>query len=162
MTDKGYIIRPAKAADVAAVTALWEIMAAQHRAYDAEVWCWSSSAPKHWSRWFRDLLGKPEMILPVALSAADKKLVGFSIASYKDNPNIFTVAKTGQIWDLFVHPDHRRQGIGMALAKWTLDSLKALGAEDVKLHVAIANPDAIRLYEKLGLRPVMYRMYKRL
>ena len=162
MTDQGYIIRPAKNSDVAAVTALWEIMAAQHRAYDAEVWCWSGSAAKHWSRWFRDLLGKPEMILPVAQSAADKKLVGFAIASFKDNPNIFTVTLTGQIWDLFVHPDHRRQGIGLALAKWALDSLKTLGAQDVKLHVAIANPTAIRLYEKLGLRPVMYRMYKRL
>jgi ribosomal protein S18 acetylase RimI-like enzyme len=162
MTDQGYIIRPAKNSDVAAVTALWEIMAAQHRDYDAEVWCWSAGAAKHWSRWYRDLLLKPEMILPVAQFAADKKLVGFALASYKDNPNIFTVTQTGQVWDLFVHPDHRRQGIGLALAKWTLDSLKALGAQDVKLHVAIANPAAMRLYEKLGLRAVMYRMYKRL
>ena len=162
MSDQGYIIRPAKNSDVSAVAALWEIMAAQHRAYDAEVWCWSGGAGRHWSRWYRDLLGKPEMILPVAQSAADKKLVGFAIASYKDNPNIFTVAQTGQVWDLFVHPDHRRRGIGTALTKWTFDSLKALGAEDVKLHVAIANPAAMRLYEKLGLRAVMYRMYKRL
>ena len=35
-------------------------------------------------------------------------------------------------------------------------------AEDVTLHVALANPAARRLYEKLGMRPVMHRMYRRL
>ena len=162
MDRLGYIIRPAKVADVRAVAALWEIMAEQHRAYDAEHWCWSHGAPVHWARWYRDLLRKPEMILPVAQPSEGGKVVGFAIASYKDNPNVFTVAQSGQVWDLFVHPDHRRRGIGLALMQWTFDSLKALGAGDVKLHVAIANPAAVRLYEKMGLRPVMYRMYKRL
>lgn len=156
-----YFIRGAKPADVAEVTAMWEIMAAQHKAYDEQVWCWSDDSIHHWSNWYRGLLRKRDMVLPVA-QFEDGRLGGFGIASCKDNPNIFTVMQAGEIWDVFVHPDYRRHGIGQALMEWTLEALRLLGAEDVKLHVAIANEGAVKLYEKLGMRSVMYRMYKRL
>ena len=159
--QREYLIRVAKGSDVAKVTALWELMAAQHRAYDDQVWCWSENAPDHWAAWYRDLLRKREMVLPVAQTASGE-IAGFAIASCKDNPGNFTVALAGEVWDVFVHPDHRRKGLGTALMDWTFHALKLLGAQDVKLHVAIANDDALRFYEKLGLRPVMCRMYKRL
>lgn len=155
-----YLIRSAKAADVGAVTAMWKLMAEQHRSYDREVWCWSEDSADHWAVWYRSLLNRPEMVLAVAQEAGGK-LVGFAISSCKDNPNIFTILQAGEIWDVFVHPDHRRRGIGKSLMLWTFDALKVFGAEDIKLHVALANPEAIALYEKLGMRPIMYRMYKR-
>ena len=158
---QGYFVRAAKASDVTKVTAMWELMASQHQAYDGEVWCWSQDAPLHWAQWYRDLLRKREMVLSVAQDASGE-LIGFAIASCKDNPNVFTVTIAGEVWDLFVHPDHRNRGVGRALMVWTFDTLKFLGAEDVKLHVSLANPAAVHLYETLGLRPVMYRMYKRL
>lgn len=156
-----YLIRPARAGDIPAVAAMWRLMADQHRAYDAEHWCWSPQAPVQWEGWYRQMLWRPGMVLPVAQQQGGP-IVGFAIAFFKDDPNLFTALQTGQVLDLFVHPDHRRRGVGGALLQWTLDSLKVLGAQDVRLHVAMANPGAVRLYEKLGLRPVMVRMYRRL
>ena len=42
------------------------------------------------------------------------------------------------------------------------EQLKVGGAEAVILHVAQANEAAVRLYEKVGMRSVMYRMFKKL
>ena len=147
-------------ADVEAVAGLWELMAGQHREYDPEVWCWSQDAPFHWAQWYTGLLGREEYVLPLAVTP-EGRIVGFAISVVKDNPSIFAIERAGEVWDLLVHPDVRGQGVGQALMEWSFAELQRLGAQDVKLHVALANQAAVKLYEKLGMRPVMYRMYKR-
>jgi ribosomal protein S18 acetylase RimI-like enzyme len=159
--EKNFTIRRARIGDMAAVSALWSETARQHQAYDAQLWCWADDAATEWQKRFRDLLRNPETIVLVATMAGGA-VVAFSIATCKENPPIFTVKRTGEIWDLCVLPEHRRKGIAVALMEAAFDELRGLEAKDVRLHVAIENQAAVGLYEKLGMKPLMYRMYKRL
>ncbi len=57
---------------------------------------------------------------------------------------------TGYIREIAVDEAHRRHGIGSALIGAVARELVARGAILVRLHVRSSNPDALRLYERLG------------
>ncbi len=57
---------------------------------------------------------------------------------------------SADIATLFVHPNHRRQGIGEALIKDAMNRLKIRGIKQVLLEVSIRNHAALHLYEKMG------------
>ncbi len=160
-------IRTATPDDAEAVTALWRTMAAEHQAYDREVWCWSGDAARHWQKHFEEVVSKPDMLILVAEAAggapgADADIVGFLVVEIRQSRPVFETKRTGFVWDIAVHPQRRRQGIATGLMRRALDDLRGRDVDDVILHAAVANTAAIRLYEKLGLRRVMYRMYRRL
>jgi len=162
MTDEqNFTIRQATRDDARAVAALWSVMADQHRRYDADGWCWSDDAEDKWLEHFTGHLDNTDAVCLVA-QGADGELLAFVQAVVKDSPPIFATRRHGEVWDLVVRPEHRRKGIGAKLMAAAIAGLKERGAEDVKLHVAIANEAAIKLYERLGFRRIMYRMHKKL
>ncbi len=58
------------------------------------------------------------------------------------------------IANVAVHPDYRRQGIGLALVRATLDLLRQRGARQALLQVDDDNLAAIELYRRLGFESV--------
>ncbi len=156
-----YTIRPAVADDAEAVSILWTEMSEDHRRYDAEVWCWSKNARQHWRDELVAWLDDPDMVVLVAQDAAGR-LIGYSVAHVKTSSPIFEDSRLGKVWDLCVTTAHRGKGLGEALMEEVFKCLKENGADSAILHVATANPAAIGLYEKLGMRPVMQRMFKKL
>jgi [ribosomal protein S18]-alanine N-acetyltransferase len=58
-----------------------------------------------------------------------------------------------QLDSVAVHPDVRRQGIGAALLHALLAWAAQNGARHLSLEVRPSNTAALRLYERLGLRP---------
>lgn len=56
--------------------------------------------------------------------------------------------------DLVVHPTHRREGLGRALATFAIRACAALGYAQLRLWVTTANVPAATLYESLGFRRV--------
>jgi GNAT superfamily N-acetyltransferase len=50
------------------------------------------------------------------------------------------------LWDLLVHPDHRRQGIGTRLVEHALGLVR-----DRSLLVLVATPESAALFRRLGL-----------
>ncbi len=161
MTKDEYTIRPPRFDEAAKVVALWRISAETHAEFDEEFWQWSSDAEQHWVRHFVELLKRDDMVMFVA-EAPGGELVGFIISEVTCPPPIFSATKRGHIWDLVVRPDYRRRGLARRLTEATLERMKRMGAEDVILHVAMKNKPAIALYEKLGMRRIMHRMYKKL
>ncbi|MFW6133761.1 MAG: N-acetyltransferase family protein [Planctomycetota bacterium] len=161
MTDATVAIRKARPNDAPKVSALWETMADEHRAYDDEVWCWADDAVRHWREHFREVIQKPDMLLLVA-EAAHGELVGFVIAQIRQAEPVFETRKNGFVWDLSVRPDWRRRGVASALVERAFEYLRARGVDDVILHVALDNAAAVAFYEAHGMRRVMYRMYRRL
>lgn len=68
-----------------------------------------------------------------------------------------TLIGVAQCWtsafikDFAIHPQHRRRGIGRALALHAFHAFKSRGAKAVDLKVLAANPAGIRFYESLGM-----------
>jgi ribosomal protein S18 acetylase RimI-like enzyme len=65
--------------------------------------------------------------------------------------------RLGHFWqlrDLFVHPRHRRLGVGGALLSSVRDAAVADGAARLSLVTESDNAAALRLYAKAGFEPV--------
>ena len=67
------------------------------------------------------------------------------------------VVDQGQITNIAVHPDHRRQGIGKAIVGALLKHAMDEKFEEVTLEVRKSNAPAIALYEKFGFQQVGLR-----
>ena len=57
-------------------------------------------------------------------------------------------------------PAHRGAGIGAALMDAVDEELDRLGIDDVWLAVVAGNADALRFYERRGLRTYAHRMHR--
>ncbi|YAL83214.1 GNAT family N-acetyltransferase [Dermacoccaceae bacterium W4C1] len=55
-----------------------------------------------------------------------------------------------EVQTVYVHPDHRSQGIGSRLVTAMLDQARADGARRVMVHAA---DDAVQVYRRLGFAP---------
>ena len=74
---------------------------------------------------------------------------------------IRNIVGTGEITNVMILPEYRRQGIAKQMLKDLLERGRRLGAEEFTLEVRINNTPAIKLYEGLGfvnegIRPGFY------
>jgi len=76
------------------------------------------------------------------VSAGDSRVLGYII--------FWKVQDDVQINNIAVHPDARGRGLGEAMMRFALDTVRAMGAAFVSLEVRITNAAARRLYDKLG------------
>lgn len=72
------------------------------------------------------------------------------------------IVGTGEITNVMILPEYRRQGIGRMMMEEVLNRGRALGADEFTLEVRAGNAAAIGLYESLGfvsegVRPRFYR-----
>ena len=63
---------------------------------------------------------------------------------------MLTVLDEGQITNIAVHPDARRQGIGRTLLTEMLRLARERGLAEISLEVRASNEAAIALYESMG------------
>ncbi len=60
----------------------------------------------------------------------------------------------GQITNIAVHPDHRGQGLGLAIVQALVKHAKAERLASISLEVRASNQPAIALYRKVGFAEV--------
>jgi [ribosomal protein S18]-alanine N-acetyltransferase len=103
------------------------------------------SYPTPWSRsMFASELSKPSSISLGAFDADTGELVGYLVISrYVDAWHVMNIA---------VAPEHRRQGIAVALFDRLFELTAADGRRGYTLEVRISNEAAIKLYERLGFQ----------
>ena len=82
----------------------------------------------------------------VAVALADEERAGYA--------EIRMVAGEGQIYNIAIAPEFRREGIGEALLRHLIDKADADGCKLVTLEVRSGNAPAMELYKKLGFREV--------
>ncbi len=82
----------------------------------------------------------------VAVALADEERAGYA--------EIRMVAGEGQIYNIAIAPEFRREGIGEALLRHLIDKADADGCKLVTLEVRGGNAPAMELYKKLGFREV--------
>jgi ribosomal protein S18 acetylase RimI-like enzyme len=68
--------------------------------------------------------------------------------------------RVGYVDLMAVDLQHRKQGIGTALLKSVLDEFKVQGIDTVHLDVPSEEPEAIRLYQRLGFKTRAYSMVR--
>jgi len=161
MTGNPYTIRGAEVADADAAVVMWQEMARLHAALDAECWHWRPDAPEKWLEWFLGMIAGEEAVCLVAESEAGEP-VGYLLAKITDRPSVMVERKCGSVFDLLVLPEHRGRGVGSRLLREATSRLRSKGAETLSLSVAAGNPEAIRFYERLGMRVVNHSMFMRL
>ena len=83
----------------------------------------------------------------VALEAVNGRLCGISLAS-------LVAPGCGHITQICVTPSVRGTGIGHALLRRSLTTLREAGCCSASLTVTAANEDAVALYERVGFRTV--------
>ena len=88
------------------------------------------------------------------VAAEDGKLCGYA--------GMLFAAEEGQITNVAVIPERRRQGIAGGMLRELIRAALGHGAESLVLEVRESNEQAISLYEKcgfvsLGIRPRFYR-----
>lgn len=78
---------------------------------------------------------------------AGEELAGFLLARR------WLSERAGYVDVLAVAPAHQGRGIGTALLTRAFADFAAAGLREAQLGVASSNPRALRLYERLGMRP---------
>jgi len=86
--------------------------------------------------------------------AEDNEVLGYAFCIHicHENHNILTDIKTLYIDDLCVDKNCRGKGVGKALYNYVLDYAKQNNCYNVTLNVWNCNTDALRFYEKCGLK----------
>lgn len=112
-----------------------------------------------YERW----LAEPDAFLLCA--ARRGRLLGYAVAR-------LATAEEGTTWELdgrigvvetlSVSPAARGEGVGSALIRTVKERLCAGGVSSLELNVVATNDDAIRFYQRHGLRPTVTRMMGRL
>ena len=84
---------------------------------------------------------------PQILVAVDAdKVIGF--VGFDRSRDAGTKSTVGEIWALYIAPEHWRQGAGLALWDGARDGLKDEGCTQVTLWVLVANERALQFYEQ--------------
>ena len=88
------------------------------------------------------------------LSEMKEPISHFTVAIHRDGVvgyfGYLHILDELHILNVAVAPDHRRQGIGVALMKRLIDEAREISARAITLEVRESNQSAIRLYERVG------------
>lgn len=103
------------------------------------------------ARWERGLRGEapgdPEGASTNYVVERDGAVVGFAVVGeYRDAP----APDAGELWAMYVHPDHDRSGAGTALMEQTIQHFIDAGATTGYLWVLADNTIGRAFYEKKG------------
>jgi len=97
---------------------------------------------------FREFLSRDEG--ETYLIERDQVVIGFMTIGASRDEGVDDAS--GEIWGIYLHPDHWRQGIGTSLFQAAQEHLRKLGCSQITLWVLEANGAARRFYEAMGFR----------
>lgn len=153
--NKFLVIRKAKFDDYAAVSALEELEFEIHR--EARPDYFRSLENSYSKAEFEELLACPCPISWVAVQ--DETVVGLCFGKIEKTENLVCKSRlVAFIQDIVTLPEYRGKGIATALMAKAREQALNEGAASIELCVWNFNTEAIRLYEKMGMRVQYYRM----
>jgi len=97
------------------------------------------------AQWRRSILTEPERVTATFVAVDGDAVVGYTDVGPSQEGQ-----EAGEIYAIYVHPDHWRRGAGGVLMRAALDHLTADGPRPVRLWVIEANQPARRFYERHG------------
>ena len=141
------VVRPARPADRAAVTALWEALVSEHAALDA-AFSLRPGAGAALAAAVDRILRDPGAALWVW--EGSEGVAGFCAAQRRVAPQAATERQRVEITEIAVAPVARRRGVGTALAREALDWARSLDVRRIEVRVAVRNPTGDAFWRALG------------
>jgi GNAT superfamily N-acetyltransferase len=88
----------------------------------------------------------------VVLAALDEEeaVLGYAIAKEERYPPVFERSRHGSLFDMAVHPDHQRQGIGGALLAAVEHWSRSRDLARLELRVSVHNPAGRAFWTRHG------------
>jgi UDP-2,4-diacetamido-2,4,6-trideoxy-beta-L-altropyranose hydrolase len=80
----------------------------------------------------------------------DNEHIGFILFGVEDHR--FLPRKTGAIWELYIIPERRRQGLATSCAQMAIEELWKLSPSKIQIEVVYGNERAVALWETLGFQ----------
>lgn len=84
----------------------------------------------------------------------DSKLVGYASVAVRKQPSFYKIKKVGNISALMVMKEYRRRGIATQILEEAKNYFNQREIKYYTFYTAVANQEAIRLYEKIGMLPL--------
>lgn len=150
------MIRLATVTDIPALMALLEQVRQVH--YEVRPDLFQAQGTKFSPDQLEKLLADTQK--PVFVYEVEGQILGhlFCIIEDKAGSDVLTPIKTLFIDDLCVDEKGRGQGIGQAFYAFARDYAKQQGCHNVTLHAFNDNVQALKFYEKLGMKPMYTQM----
>jgi ribosomal protein S18 acetylase RimI-like enzyme len=150
-------IRPAKAADLAAIGRLGALLVQEHHDFDSRRFLAAGDrTPASYAGFLGTQLEDPKAAVLVAEEHG--KVVGYAYATLEGIDWMALRGPAGVLQDIIVEPQQRGRGVGRLLLEAALAHLEARGAPRVVLSTAAHNAPAQRLFERAGFRRTMVEM----
>jgi len=146
MTEVEVAFRPAEAADFPRLAEMYERL----NAYYYQVG-YRLPRPEDvglaWVESFQRTLGRFSNVI---VAVAGESLAGLILCRVKRLPPHMGGVMVGEISDIWVEPDYRRERLGEQLVQLGLDWLRKQGVHSVEIQVLGGNEGAWRFFEGLG------------
>ena len=149
--NESIAIRVATTDDAPAVCALWINLMRDHERMDSR-WRLAEGAEERWFNDFRWLVEDDSHLFIVA-TAADR-VIGFVHAYLWEDLPIYVNVLEVFVASIYIHPDYRLQGAGVALVDEVKQWAVQRGAERVRLGVLAANNASSAFWERQGAVPL--------
>jgi len=103
--------------------------------------------------YFEGIQSNPDYFLRWIM--ADGQRAGFILFGFEKHR--FLPRTTGNIFEVYVRPSHRRRGLARRCAQMAIDELEKRGPSKIQLEVVQGNPGATALWLSMGFRKVSER-----
>jgi GNAT superfamily N-acetyltransferase len=155
-------IRRALGADVGEITEMWEALVAHHLSLDPDLPQPTADGAEKYARLLVTYMGYDEGRVFVAVNERGM-LVGYILGSLADrSPSMFVPEPVGNIMDLYVRSEFRRQGIGRQLVDAMMTWFSEKQIRVVSWDVVAANAETHAFWKAVGGRDLMLRMQIRI
>jgi len=84
----------------------------------------------------------------------DGRIVGYASLAVREQPSFYKIKRVGSISALMVAKEYRREGIATEIMAGARQYFKRQGIKYYTFYTSVANEPAIKLYEKLGMKPL--------
>jgi len=144
-------IRRATTDDQEALVALWTAFMDEQANLEVRL----TVAEDAEARWRNDVpVWLEDETCRLFVAEADETVVGFATARRWGPPPVYAESEEVYLDEIYVHPDHRRAGMGAQLAAAVRAWAEELGAERLRLRMLEANEASRAFWEAQSARPL--------